>query len=179
MELVLVSAHSENRVIGRNGGLPWHLPADLAHFKQLTLHRTVIMGRKTYESMLVEPTTVANRSQPSTPLPHRRILVLTRQADYRAPGVEVAPDLDAALALAAGEELVCILGGEAVYRLALPRARRAWLTRVHAVVEGDTRFPELAADEWRLVSSREHPADAANAYGMSFEQWERVRPALA
>ncbi len=173
MELVLVSAHSENRVIGRDGDLPWHLPADLAHFKRLTMHRTVIMGRKTYESMQVEST------QPVSPLPHRRILVLTRRADYQAPGAEVAQNLDAALALAAGEELVCILGGEAVYRLALPRAQRAWLTRVHAVVEGDTHLPELPADEWRLVSSREHPADAANAYGMSFEEWERVRPALA
>lgn len=162
MIVSLIAAMADNRVIGRSNGLPWHLPADLQRFKALTTGHTVILGRRTFESI-------------GRPLPGRRLVVLTRNAGYRAPGVEIAPSLDDALRRAAGDAEVFIAGGGDVFGQALPRADRLYLTMVHAPVSGDTRFPEFPLDQWRLVNEEEHPADERHAYPLSFRRYERIR----
>ncbi|GAB0147634.1 dihydrofolate reductase [Marichromatium gracile] len=160
-ELVLVAAVADNDVIGRDNALPWHLPADLAHFKALTLDRPIVMGRRTWESL------------PGL-LPRRRHLVLTHDRHYRAEGAEVVHSLDAAIAAAGAVEQLMIVGGARVYAEALARAGRIQLTRVHAEVAGDARFPTLDPAQWREVARHERPADARNRHAMSFVELERV-----
>lgn len=161
MHVILIAAMAENGVLGRDGDLPWHLPADLRHFKTKTRGHAVVMGRKTWES-------IGGR-----PLPKRRNVVLTRNADFRADGADIAPDLDTALALLAGEDEVYIVGGAGVYAAAMPRADRLELTRVHAMPEGDVRFPPLDLTHWHLVERHRHPADECHAHALTFETWER------
>ena len=161
--ITLVAAMTEDRVIGRDNALPWHLPSDLKHFKRVTLGKPVIMGRRTWESV-------------GAPLPGRRTIVVSRQPDYRATGAEVVPSLDAALRLVAGESEACIVGGAALYEEALPRAHRMELTHIHARgVDGDTYFPAWDPAEWTVVASEDHPADARHAWPMTFRTWERIR----
>lgn len=169
MKISILVAVAENRVIGRDGQLPWHLPADLKLFKRLTVGHTVIMGRKTHESIV---------ERLGKPLPKRRSLVLSRDPAYRPSGVEVATSLDQALELAAGEEEatpegaereVFVIGGAAVFAEALARADRLYLTRVHAEVDGDVLFPEIDAKAWRLISEERHEADKRHAYPFSFQ----------
>lgn len=160
-EIVLVVAVARGGVIGADGTLPWHLPADLAHFKRLTLGHAVIMGRATFESI-------------GKPLPQRLNIVLTRQADFAAPGVDVVTSLAAAYARAAthgGPAMV--IGGAAVYAQALAHAQRIELTEVHADLPGDTHFPPLGG-EWRETAREDHPADARNAYPYSFVTYRRA-----
>ena len=160
VEVVLVVAVARGGVIGADGALPWHLPADLAHFKRLTLGHAVIMGRATFESI-------------GKPLPQRLNIVLTRQADYAPPGVEVVPSLAAAYARAAAHGgPAMVIGGAKVYAQALADAQRIELTEVHADVPGDTHFPPLGAD-WREVAREDHPADARNAHAYSFVTYRR------
>jgi dihydrofolate reductase len=160
MKLTAVVAASDNDVIGRGNALPWHLPADLAHFKRVTLGKPILMGRRTFESI-------------GRPLPGRRNLVLSR-GGFAAPGVETVRSLDEALALAAGEPELANIGGAEVFRLALPRTDLIYLTRVHCTIDGDTFLPPLAASEWREVAREERPADERNPYAMSFLTLERV-----
>lgn len=160
MILSLVVAMAENRVIGLEQRLPWHLPADLMHFKAITLGKSVIMGRRTYASI-------------GRPLPGRRNIVVTRNPALAVPGCTVAGSLEEALAASAGEE-VMVIGGAQLYREALPHAQRIHLTLVHAAVEGDTWFPELPPDVWRETACEEHPADARNPYPMTFLVLERA-----
>ena len=162
--LSLIAALADNGVIGRNGDLPWHLPADLKHFKRLTWGHTLILGRKTHESI--------GRTLSGKTLPGRRSIVLSRRPPDALPGVEVAPDLDRALEMA-GEGEVFVIGGAEVYRQALPRADRLYLTRVHAVIEGDTRFPDFEPGEWRVVEAEAHPADEQHACPFTFQRLER------
>jgi dihydrofolate reductase len=150
-------------VIGRDNALPWRLPADMRHFKSLTTGHTVIMGRRTYDSL-------------GEPLPNRRNIVVTRDRARRFAGAEVAHGLDEALALAAGDDQVFVAGGADIYRLALPRAERIYLTVVHAAVEGDTLFPELDLDDWRLEEDIRHAADGQHAHPYSFRVYHRRRP---
>ena len=164
MIVSLVAAMSENRVIGRQGGLPWRLPRDLAHFKKLTLDHTVIMGRKTFEEV-------------RRPLANRRNVVITRHREFRPHGVTVVPSLEEALALGATEREVFVIGGGEIYRLALPRADRLYLTVVHAQVEGDTTFPEFDSAAWALEEEEHHPADEKNAFPMTFRTYSRIRAA--
>ncbi|RMH23020.1 MAG: nucleoside triphosphate pyrophosphohydrolase [Acidobacteria bacterium] len=159
----LLAAMSENRVIGRDGRLPWHLPADLKRVKRLTVGHTVIMGRRTFESI-------------GRPLPRRRSIVLSRDRRYRPAGVEVAASLEEALALAGGEEEVFVFGGAELFRLALPRARRIYLTLVHAEVEGDVHFPPWDESDWRLVEDRRYDADERHPHPYSFRLYERRSP---
>lgn len=151
-------------MIGRDGAVPWHLPADLRHFKRLTTGHTVIMGRRTFASV-------------GRPLPNRRNVVVTRDSSYRPDGVVVAPGLAEALALAADELEVFIVGGAELYRLALPRADRMYLTIVHAEVPGDTYFPPFDPDEWRLEREERHTADARHAHPFTFRWYVRRRRA--
>jgi dihydrofolate reductase len=143
MAVSLVVAYARNRVIGRDGGLPWHLPSDMKHFRELTTGGTVVMGRKTYASI----------PDKFRPLPGRRNMVLSRDAAYRAVGAEVLPSLVAALD-ACGRDCF-VIGGGATYAEALPHAGRVYATEVVEEVEGDTFFPALAEDEWACVSSGE------------------------
>lgn len=164
MIVSLVAAMAANRVIGRGGGLPWRLPRDLQHFKRLTVDHTVIMGRKTFEEI-------------KRPLANRRNVVVTRSPDFRPRGVTVVPSLEEALALGATEDEVFVVGGGEIYRLALPRADRIYLTVVHAVVEGDTYFPEFEGSAWVVESEEHHPADEKNPYPMTFRTYSRLRGA--
>jgi dihydrofolate reductase len=163
MKVSLIVAVAKNGVIGRGGELPWRLSADLRRFKELTMGHTILMGRKTYESI-------------GRPLPGRRMIVITRQPDYRAAGAEVVAGLDEAFRLAADRnDTECfVIGGGEIYGHARPRADRVYLTRVHAPVDGDAYFPPLNPSEWQLVSSTPHEADAKNEYPFNFELYERV-----
>jgi dihydrofolate reductase len=164
MRISILAAVAENGVIGRNGKLPWHLSADLRRFKKLTMGHTIIMGRRTWESIY-------------RPLPGRWMIVISRQADYRTGfnNVSTAESLDEALAnaTAAGESEAFVIGGAELYRAALPRADRLYVTRVHADVPGDTQFPLSELDDWRRIESEHHAADAANDFPFSFEVYER------
>lgn len=166
MRIALVVAVAENGVIGRAGDLPWRLREDLRRFRRLTGGQVVIVGRRTQESIV---------RRLGGPLPGRRTIVLSRQAGYRQPGCEVARTLDGALQLAGGEEEVYVIGGAEVYREALPRAHRIYLTRVHAAVEGDTFFPPLNPEEWRVTPLGQQPQDPENEYACTFELLERRR----
>ena len=162
MSLSLIVAMSENRVIGRDGQLPWRLSADLRRFKRLTMGHHLVMGRKTWESI-------------GRPLPGRTSLVISRQADYRADGATVVPSIDAAQAAAANDDQIFIIGGGEIYRHALPLVDRIHVTLVLAQVEGDTHFPEWSRDEWEIAEQSErHPADEKNEYDYKFLVYERV-----
>lgn len=160
----LVAAMAENRVIGRDGGLPWRLPDDLRRFKRFTVDHTVIMGRRTFEEI-------------RRPLANRRNVVISRDPAFRPGGVTVVPSLREALALGATEDEVFVIGGGEIYRLALPVADRLLLTLVHAEVEGDTTFPAFEDQGWVLAEEEHHPADARHAHGFTFRRYERVRAA--
>jgi dihydrofolate reductase len=143
-QLVIVVAVSSNGVIGANGTMPWHIPQDLRHFKAMTMGKPMIMGRRTFESL------------PGL-LPGRRHIVLTRDTGWSAKGAEVARDWDEALALAGDVAEVAIVGGGQIYAQALPHAHRIELTRIDAVLEGDTFFPPLGP-EWVESARRESPS---------------------
>jgi dihydrofolate reductase len=160
--IALLVAMADDGVIGRDNALPWHLPRDLQWFKQLTTGNTIIMGRTTYQSI-------------GRPLPNRRNIVLSRNPAFKAEGVEVVATLEDALELVPNDAEVFVVGGAAVYGLALPRAQRMYLTRVHARVDGDVRFPEWCPDEWRLVWEEAHEADDKHAYPFTFQQFDRIR----
>ncbi len=161
MRITLVAAMTRNRVIGRDGGMPWHLPADLAHFKRVTLDHPVIMGRKTFESI-------------GFALPRRRNIVVTRNPDAEFEGAETSTSLDEALSLLDGSEDVMVLGGGELYRQALPHADAMELTFIDAEVDGDTTFPEWSPGAWREVSREHRPADERNAHAMDFVRLERI-----
>ncbi len=163
--LTLIVAAAENQVIGRNGELPWRLPADLQWFKRHTLGHPILMGRKTWDSL-------------GRPLPGRSNLVISRQADLQLPGAHVFQTPSEALAYARqldGSEEVFGIGGAEIYRLLLPFTDRILLTRVHAEVEGDVFFPDLPAAEWREVAREEHSADDRHAHAFTFLDLRRVR----
>ncbi|RZK63085.1 MAG: dihydrofolate reductase [Hymenobacter sp.] len=156
----LIVAAAENGVIGRQGQLPWSLPADLKHFKNLTLGHPIVMGRRTFDSI-------------GRPLPGRTNIVLTGHPGWPAPeGILVAHSLAEALALAAtqpGGDDICVIGGGEIYRQALPGAAVVHLTEVHTTVpDGDAFFPALSPTEWREETRQRHPADARHAVAYSF-----------
>jgi dihydrofolate reductase len=146
MMLSAIVAMASNRCIGRDNTLPWRLPADLQRFKRLTLGHTLVMGRKTYESI-------------GRPLPGRTMLVVTRQRDWAPEGVEVAHSLEQALERARGDE-VFIAGGAQLYQQTMDRVRRLYLTRIEREYEGDTFFPDVDLSGWRLTAEESHPATA-------------------
>ncbi len=163
--LSAIVAVSENFVIGRQNDLPWHLPADLKRFKRLTMGHHIVMGRKTYDSI-------------GRPLPGRTSVVVTRDATYRPPGAEsgdvlVVASLDAALERVAVDDEAFIIGGESIFRLALPVVECLYLTLVHAAVDGDVYFPGESLADWMLVSEEAHPADERHEYPYSFRVYSR------
>ena len=157
-EITLVVARADNGVIGKDGKLPWHLPADLRHFKRLTLGKPMIMGRRTFDSL------------PGL-LPGRRHIVLTRDPSWRAEGAEVAHSPEAALALARGEAL-SIIGGAEIFASFLGRAQAVQLTEIHMAAEGETRMPPFDERHWHEVSREAHPPEGSRP-AFSFVRLER------
>lgn len=159
--LALIAAVARNRAIGKANQLLWHLPEDMRHFRETTRGKTVIMGRKTWESL----------PDAFRPLPGRRNIVVSRNAAYPAKGAETVTSLTAAVALTAPEEEIFVIGGAEIYREALPLAQKLYLTEVAASYEADAYFPELDAAQWREISRQR--AIAASAPGCDFVVYQR------
>ncbi len=162
MKLSIIAAVADNGVIGRGNDLPWHLPADLKRFKRTTMGHHLLMGRKTFESI-------------GRALPGRTTIVISRGHPEVPEGVLVAGSLDRAieLARAAGDDEAFVAGGAEIFREALERADRLYLTRVRGEVAGDRYFPELDLGGWTLLSSETLPADERHAWPLEFELFER------
>ena len=161
MKVSIIAALADNGVIGRDGALPWHLPDDLRRFKALTMGHPILMGRRTFESI-------------GRPLPGRRNLVLTRGARTFPHGIESVPSVAMAMTRCAAAAQLCVIGGAEVYAQALPLATRLELTRVHVRPQGDVRFPEFDATQWRELERIEHPADEQHQWPMTFLTLERA-----
>lgn len=161
----LIAALARNFVIGRDNHLPWHLPADLAHFKALTLDKPILMGRRTFESL------------PGR-LPRREHLVVSRDPNFRPAGAIRVASPEAGVALAAAAEELMVIGGASLYQVMLPWATRMYLTWVEADVDGDVFFPRWEPDGWQESACTRRPADARNAYDLRFVTLERPRPAV-
>lgn len=155
--IAAVVAMDRNNVIGNKNDLPWYLPADLKHFKEITDGHTVLMGRKTWESIF---------TRLGRPLPNRRNIVLTRDDSFSAEGVESVHDLEAFFANV--EEDIYVIGGAEVYKLALPFLHRLYVTQVDVEVGGDARFPDYSEHDWQELSREDHKADENNQYDYSF-----------
>ena len=160
MIVSIVVAISENHAIGKNNQLLWHLPKDLKHFKEITSGGTVIMGRKTYDSV-------------GKPLPNRRNIIITRQ-QIKIAGCEVVNSLQAALDLCRDHKEVFIVGGAEIYKQAMPLTDRIYLTIVHENFEADTYFPEISKDIWKETERTDHEADEKNPLSFSFITLERA-----
>ena len=162
LEISLIVAMDEAGCIGRGGELPWHLPADLRRFKRITMGHTIVMGRRTYESI-------------GRPLPGRRNVVITRQRDYHAPGVEACHELDTVMSEVHSEaDKLFVIGGASLYALALPRASVLYLTRVHTrVSDGDTycQLGDMAG--WQLESEQHHPASQEGLPAFTHQTYQR------
>lgn len=151
---------ARNRVIGADGGIPWHLPDELKRFKRLTLGHHLIMGRRTWESI-------------GRLLPGRTTVIVTRQRGYSAPGAKIVHSLDEAIATCGADDEIFVIGGAELYAQALPRAGRLYLTVVDADVAGDTLMPDYAPGDWRAVSSDSYPADERHRYPFRCVTYER------
>ena len=158
--LILIAALDEGGLIGRDGQLPWHLPEDLKRFRRLTVGHTILMGRRTYESL-------------GRPLPERDNWVLTRDTGFSAPGCRVFHALSDALDATTADGRLMVIGGADLYRQTLPRAERLELTLVHAHLSGDTRFPDFEPGVWHEVARETHSADQRHCHAYSFVTLER------
>ena len=155
----IIAAMDENRLIGSNNDLPWHLPADLQRVKQLTTGHAIILGRKNYESI-------------GRPLPNRKNIVITNNPDYEAPGCVVVNSIDAAVAEAADDDIY-IFGGARIYEQMFDLAERMYLTLIHSTFEGDTWFPEYNTEDWEVIERQDFSADEKNPYNYSFVTLEK------
>ena len=160
-KLSIIVAISENNAIGKNNQLLWHLPADLKHFKEITSGHPIIMGRKTYDSI-------------GRPLPNRRNIVVTRNANLAIDKVEVVTTVEDAISLCNKENEVFIIGGAEIYKHALPHTSKIYLTTVHQKYEADVFFPSLNHNEWREVDKEYYPADEKNSVAYTFSTLERI-----
>ncbi|MGF1714841.1 type 3 dihydrofolate reductase [Photobacterium chitinilyticum] len=159
MKISMIAAMANDRVIGKDNAMPWHLPADFAWFKQSTLGKPIVMGRKTFESI-------------GRPLPGRQNIVISRNPNFHAEGVTVVPDIAAAKKAAGDVEELMIIGGGSIYAACLPEAERLYLTFIDLIVEGDTCFPDWEAG-WNEVFAESYEADEKNAHSMRFVILER------
>ncbi|PLT29324.1 dihydrofolate reductase [Peribacillus deserti] len=156
-------AMDKNRVIGKDNGLPWHLPADLKYFKQVTMGHPIIMGRKTYESI-------------GRPLPGRENIILTRNQEYKAEGCTIIHTIEELIELEENRKVECfVIGGAEIFNLSFSIADRIYITEIDEVFEGDTHFPEINMKEWELVSKEKGPKDDKNPYDYYFCVYDRVR----
>jgi len=157
----MIVAHADNRIIGKDNDMPWHLPADLAYFKKTTLGKPVIMGRKTYESI-------------GRPLPGRLNIVISRDASYSAQGITTVTSVEQALEAAGNVEEIMVIGGGAIYAHCLPAANRLYITHINASIDGDTQFPEYDLNVWKKVSSDTRQPDEKNSYELDFAVYEKA-----
>lgn len=155
MIIAVVVAIAENNAIGKDNQLLWHLPADLKHFKQITSGHTIIMGRKTYDSI-------------GKPLPNRRNIVMTRKVGLEIPGVEVTSNIEEALALCKTEEEVYIIGGAEIYKSTMHLVDKIYLTKVHQSYEADAFFPEIDSKRWNETDVEKHLPDEKNHVAYTF-----------
>ncbi|MBY6187163.1 type 3 dihydrofolate reductase [Marinobacter hydrocarbonoclasticus] len=160
MRIALIACMARNRVIGKDNQMPWHLPADLKHFKAVTLGKPVVMGRRTYESI-------------GRPLPGRHNIVITRQSGYAPEGVTVVASIEAAIAAAGAVEELMIIGGGELYAAMLPQADRLYITDVDLDVEGDTHFPDYRPLGWTEVERSVYLPDEKNAFTLTFRTLDR------
>lgn len=160
LKFSLIVAASDDNTIGIENRLPWRLSRDLQQFKRLTMGHHIVMGRKTFESI-------------GRVLPGRTCVVVTRQAEWSFPGVQVVSSLAQLNAVVAGDPEPFVVGGAEVYRWLLPSVRRIYLTRVHTRLVGDTQLPEIDWGQWQLASSESWPADEKNEFAATFQVWDR------
>ena len=167
MILSLIAAADEDNVIGIGNTLPWDLPADLKYFREKTKGHIVIMGRKTFDSIV---------EKLGHPLPDRRNVVITRSGDLYAGDYDMVSSMDEAIELAERAEVeeAFVIGGQQTYEIALPFANRIYLTRIHQHFEGDKFFPEIPANDWTIVKEERHEADPKNPYAYTFKVYEKV-----
>lgn len=167
MKIALIAAYAQNRVVGIDNTLPWHLPEDLKYFKACTTGKAIIMGRKTYDSI-------------GRPLPNRTNIVISNNPEFSAEGVKVVASLEAAIEVAQavneinGVDEVMIIGGATIYEMSLPMADRLYLTHVHAKVDGDAYFPDVDFSHWREVQRADYSASETNPYDYSFVVYDKA-----
>lgn len=162
MKISMIAAMAEDRVIGLDNKMPWHLPADLMFFKRVTLGKPIIMGRKTFQSI-------------GRPLPGRKNIVLSRDVNLQIEGVSCVQTVDQAVALVEGCDEVMVIGGATIYEQFLPRAERLYLTFIDLKTPGDTHFPDYQRiADWQEVDRERHQADQNNSYNYQFVTLERV-----
>ncbi len=161
-----IVAASENNVIGAGGDMPWHLPNDFQYFKNKTWGLPVIMGRKSYEAL-------------KKSLPGRINIVVTKRTDFQPKDVIVVNNIDAAIAKARESDTkeIFIIGGGEIFKQTINMVSRVYLTRVHATIEGDTYYPPIDKNTWKLTSEESFPADEKNNYPYTFEVWDKIHPA--
>ena len=158
--LSLIAAMDENRLIGSNNKLPWHLPADLAFFKRTTMGKVIVMGRKTFESI-------------GKALPGRRNIVITRDLEFNAEACEVAHSIEAAMSLTYENDEVMLIGGASLYEQTVTQATQLYITKIHHSFEGDTWFPKFKLHDWKEDNREDFDADHSNAYAYSFIKFVR------
>jgi dihydrofolate reductase len=161
MNISIVVAMSSNSLIGRDGDLPWHLSADLQHFKSITMGKPIVMGRLTYESI-------------GRPLPGRENIVLTRDPDYKADGCTIVHDLEQITSRCSGTEEIMVIGGAQLYIETIPLANKLFITEVHAELDGDTFFPDFDRKQWREIERQHFDADEKNDFDYSFVVLEHI-----
>ncbi|ODS24843.1 dihydrofolate reductase [Candidatus Endobugula sertula] len=167
MTLSIIVAMANNRAIGKDNNLLWHLPEDLKYFKRITMGKPIVMGRKTFESI-------------GRPLPGRLNIVITRQKDWQHEGITVAHSIAQAIELAQAQSLIdgideiMVIGGAEIYRIALPQTDRLYLTRVDAEIDGDAFFPAVSENEWKEIARESFAASNNNPYDYVFSVLERV-----
>jgi len=165
--LSMIVATADNNVIGKDNTMPWHLPADLAYFKKVTLGKPIIMGRKTYESI-------------GRALPGRRNIVISRDENYAVDGIDTVTSVAQALALVDGSDgsdavaEIMVIGGGAIYQHCLPKADRLYITHIKAAIEGDTQFPSYDDGSWQKTESELRVSDEKNAYDLDFCVYKRI-----
>ncbi|MCY4780088.1 dihydrofolate reductase [Sphingobacterium sp. UT-1RO-CII-1] len=161
LKVNIIVAAAENNAIGKDNKMLWHLPDDFKYFKKNTVGHSIIMGRKTFDSI-------------GKPLPDRRNIVVTRNQNWVSDEVDVANSLDEVLTYCRDEREIFIIGGANIYEQTLPLAQKILLTRVHTNIEADSFFPELPQAQWKLTHQEYHPKDDKHAYDFTFEVWEKI-----
>ena len=161
MSLSIVVAMDKNRLIGKDNKLPWHLPADLAYFKKITTGKSIVMGRKTHDSI-------------GRPLPNRRNIVISRNSKTLITGCEVLTNIDEVLSITKDEDEVMVIGGASLCEQLLPQVSRLYITKIEGKFDGDVYFPEYDESDWRQVSCESHLPDDSNLYAHHFIVLERL-----
>lgn len=164
MLISIITAMDKNQLIGKENGLPWHLPADLQFFKRSTLGKPIVMGRKTFESI-------------GRPLPGRQNIIVSRNQNYAVEGCDTVTSLDQAIRVAGDVDELMIIGGANFYEQTLPRADRLYLTLVQGEFDGDAWFPEIDFNQWQLIEREDHSADEKNECDYSFQVYQRINRA--